>query len=127
LCHWWGANKTQAGRGTTTVTSVTLLPTLDLHILEPEQHEQARKAFDDLRGVRFLPFDQIDEDDARAELDRRLLVDVLRLKPDLSAPDGPLARLRRKLAAEPQIRGAKKTKLEFTTDGERTVPRREEE
>ena len=36
---------------------------------------------------RGLPFDQIDEDPARAELDHRLLVDVLGLPETLCEPD----------------------------------------
>ena len=67
-----------------------------------------------MRERRFLPFDQIDEDPARAELDRRLLVDVLGLPESLVAPDGPVDLLRRKLAREPQIHGGKKTRVSST-------------
>lgn len=123
LCHWWASNKTQDGRGTTTVSSVVLIPCLDVCALEREQHEQAERSFRALEGVRFLPFDQVDEDEARAELDRNLLVDVLGLEPHLCESDGPLSRLRQKLAAEPQIHGGKQTRVEFTSDGERAVTR----
>lgn len=123
LCHWWSSNKTQDGRGSTTITSIPLIPTLNVCMLSRQQHDAARAAFSSFNGRRFLPFDQIDEDDARAELDRRLLVDVLGLESDLCQPDGPLNRLRRKLAGEPQIHGGKRTRVEFTADGERAVPR----
>ena len=76
LMHWWVSNKTQSGRGTTTVTNI---PTLDVTKLIAGQIAAARDAFEALRDHRFLPFDQIDEDPARAELDRRLLVGVLEL------------------------------------------------
>jgi len=33
------------------------------------QHRSAQEAFEALRDERFLPFDQVDEDAARAELD----------------------------------------------------------
>ena len=33
LCHWWMSNKTQAGKGATTVTSIPLINTLDLRAL----------------------------------------------------------------------------------------------
>ena len=69
-----------------------------------------------MRDQRFLPFDQIDEDPARAELDRRLLIDVLGLPSSLCEPDGPIDLLRRKLAAEPQIHGGKKTGVIFYED-----------
>ena len=123
LLHWWTANKTQAGRGTTTVTAIPRIPALDMRALTPAQHEAAREAFEALRGERFLPFDQIDEDPARAELDRRLLLGVLGLPPSLCADGGPLALLRRKLAAEPQIHGGKRTRVVFEGGGERTERR----
>ena len=123
LLHWWTANKTQNGRGTTTVTAIPLIPALDVRALSPTQHEAAREAFEALRGVRFLPFDQIDEDPARAELDRRLLLDVLGLPPALCEDGGPLALLRRKLAAEPQIHGGKRTRVVFEGGGERAERR----
>ena len=123
LMHWWMANKTQSGRGSTTVTGIPRIPTLDVRRLSPEQHERARAAFEGLGDARFLPFDQIDQDDARKELDRTLLVDVLGLPESLCADGGPLETLRRKIVAEPQIHGGKKSKVVFTDDGERTVKR----
>ena len=123
LLHWWTSNKTQAGRGTTTVTAIPRIPALDVRALSPRQHEAARDAFEALRGERFLPFDQIDEDPARAELDRRLLLGVLGLPPALCEDGGPLALLRRKLAAEPQIHGGKRTRVVFEGGGERAERR----
>ena len=129
LLHWWTANKTQSGRGTTTVTGIPHIPTLDVRELSNAQHERARAAFEALRGERFLPFDQIFDEDgegsdpARARLDRALLVDVLGLPESLCAAGGPLETLRRKLAAEPQIHGGKRTRVVFTDTGERTVRR----
>ena len=123
LLHWWVANKTQSGRGRTTVTGIPRIPTLDTRALTAEQHERAREAFRRLRGARFLPFDQIDEDEARARLDRALLVDVLGLPAALCEEGGALALLREKLAAEPQIHGGKKRRVVFTETGERAVKR----
>ena len=37
MCHWWSANKTQNGRGTTTVTGIPDFPTLDLRTLSDRQ------------------------------------------------------------------------------------------
>ena len=123
LLHWWTANKTQSGRGTTTVTGIPRIPALDVRALSDAQHRAARDAFEALRTRQFLPFDQIDEDEARAELDRALLVDVLGLPASLCEPDGPLALLRRKLAAEPQIHGGKQTRVVFSGGGERSERR----
>ncbi len=113
LLHWWRSNKTQSGRGTTTVTGIPNIPTLDTRALTQAQHSAAKAAFEHLRNLRFLPFDQIDKDPARAELDRRLLVDVLYLPESLCEAGGPVDLLRRKLAREPQIHGGKKTRVVF--------------
>ena len=125
LTHWWVSNKTQSGRGSLTVTSIANVSTLDTRALTDEQHLAAMEAFDAMRDLRFLPFDQIDEDPARAELDRRLLVDVLGLPAQLCDPDGPIDLLRRKLAREPQIHGGKKSRVVFTDKGEKTEKRRD--
>ena len=113
LLHWWTANKTQSGRGRTTVTGIPNIPSLDTHALTSEQHAAAKSAFDAMRDLRFLPFDQIDEDPARAELDRRLLVDILGLPESLCDENGPVDLLRRKLAREPRIHGGKKSRVVF--------------
>ena len=124
LMHWWLANKTQSGRGTTTVTSIPDIPTFDVRTLTDEQVAAAEAVFNDLRGSRFLPFDQIDEDPARAELDRRLLVDVLGLPQSFVEFGGPIDLLRRKLAREPQIHGGKQSRIVlFGQKGERTERR----
>ena len=123
LSHWWMSNKTQSGRGRATVTSVPTFPTLDLRRLSKQQHAVARAEFDRLGGKRFLPFDQIDEDLARVELDRALIQDILGLPSHLCGDGGPIERLRIKIAREPQIHGGKKTRVIFTEDGERALPR----
>ena len=123
LLHWWVSNKTQAGRGTTTVTGIPNIPTLDTRALTDEQHAEAKRQFELLGNERFLPFDQIDEDPARAKLDRAILVDVLGLPESLVEPGGPIDLIRRKLAREPQIHGGKKSRVVFTDSGEKSVPR----
>ena len=123
LLRWWVSNKTQSGRGTTTVTAIPNIPALDTRTLTDDQHAAAREAFEAMCNHRFLPFDQIDEDPARAELDRRLLVDVLGLPASLCEEGGPIDLLRRKLAREPQIHGGKKSRVVFTEDGEKTERR----
>ena len=124
LLHWWVANKTQSGRGRTSVTGIPNMPTLDLRELLGGQIDAAKVVFEDLQTLRFLPFDQIDEDPARAELDRRLIIDVLQLPEWLCELDGPMDLLRRKLAHEPQIHGGKKSRVVFiekTDDSGKTV------
>ncbi len=123
LCHWWMSNKTQAGRGTTTITAILIFSTLDIQRLSVDQLQTGKDIFADLAKERFLPFDQINEDAARAELDRRLLVDVIGLPSSLCDIGGPMELLRQKLAAEPQIHGNKQSRIVFTADGERNEPR----
>ncbi len=113
LMHWWMSNKTQSGRGSTTVTGIPNIPTIDTQALTPEQHAVAKAAFEAMRERWFLPFDQMDEDPVRAELDRRLLVDVLGLPESLCAEYGPLDLLRRKLVGEPQVHGGKRSRVVF--------------
>ena len=123
LMHWWMSNKTQSGRGSVTVTTIPEIPALDPRALTPAQHDAVREAFRTLSELRFLPFDQLHEDPARAELDRTLFVDVLGLDASIAADGGPIDLIRRKLAAEPQIHGGKKTRVVFTDDGELDAPR----
>ena len=123
LCHWWKANKTQAGRGSTPVTGIPHIPTIDLRQLSDHQHQAARRFFERIADLRLLPFDQMDEDPHRAELDRGLLVEVLGLDAALCSQHGPLDLLRRQLASEPQVHGDKKTRIVFTESGETTVSR----
>ena len=88
------------------------------------QIDAAKVVFEDLQTLRFLPFNQIDEDPARAELDRRLIIDVLQLPKWLYELDGPMDLLRRKLAHEPQIHDGKKSRVVFsdkTDDSGKTV------
>ena len=114
LLHWWVANNTQSGRGMTTVTGIPNVPTLDLRELLCDQVEAAKVVFGDLKTLRFLPFDQIDEDPARAELDYRLVIDVLQMPEWLCRVGGPMDLLRCKLAREPQIHGGKKSRVVFS-------------
>ena len=113
LLYWWQANRQQSGRGVTTVTALPALPTLDLCALSDEQLAFAGRIFEDMKHRPMLPVNQIDEDPVRAELDRRLLTEVLGLPEELCAKDGPMDLLRRKLAAEPSIHGGKISKVKL--------------
>ena len=123
VCHWWMSNKTQDGRGTSTITSIPTFATLDSRVLSKKQRTVAREAFSEVQGQRLLPFDQVDEDESRHLIDALLLEDVLGLPETLCSAGGPMERLRTKLAREPQIRGRKQTRLVFTPEGEQAVPR----
>ena len=111
LCYWWQATKQHSGRGRIPKSAIINIPTLDLQALSEEQLAAAGRIFEDMKHCPMLPVNQIDEDPVRAELDRRLLTEVLNLPEELCAMDGPMDLLRRKLAAEPSIHGGKKSKV----------------
>ena len=56
LLHWWVTNKTQSGRGRTSVTGIPNIPTLDVTKLTAGQIAAAKDTFETLRNHRFLPF-----------------------------------------------------------------------
>ena len=93
LMHWWVSNKTQSGRGTTTVTSIPNIPTLDVRTLT-DQLASARPRSRPCGGGGFSLSTRLTRI-RRAELDHRLLVDVLGLPEELAEPGGPMDLLRR--------------------------------
>jgi hypothetical protein len=107
LLRWWHANKQQAGRGSTGVSSLALLPVLDVTKLSDDTLTRAVAVFDDMKYKELRPINEIAKDSLRAEIDARLATEVLGLPPELVTPDGPLALLRQKLALEPSITGSK--------------------
>jgi len=108
LLHWWHANKQQAGRGRIGVSALASLPILDVPELSKEALAQAVAIFDDMKHKEMRPVNEIAQDAVRAEIDTRLVTEVLSFSPELAAPDGPLALLRQKLALEPSITGSKR-------------------
>jgi hypothetical protein len=108
LLYWWIANKQQKGRGSIALTLLSNLPVLDVTALTPAQLASAVRVFDETCHLPLLPAHQIDIDESRHILDRRLGVEVLGLPTTLfDGPDAPVALLRLKLAAEPSIHGHK--------------------
>lgn len=118
LSHWWMASKTQGGRGRVSHGTAGAIPTLDLTKSTKNQRLAAKKIFGQKSDIRFLPFNQMHEDQARKELDRTLLEEVLGLPATLCENGGPMQTLREKLASEPQIHGGKKTRLVLAANGE---------
>lgn len=111
LLHWWQANKQQKGRGNMGKEAVAKMTMLDPHQLSETQLEQSLALLEKRSAIQMLPFNEIDVDKARAELDVEFLIAILGLPEDLAKPGGPLELLRRKLAAEPSIHGNKKSKV----------------
>lgn len=106
LIYWWRASKQQSGRGSITLTRLPDLPTLDFRTLSDETLGKAACRFDELKALHLSPFDQIDIDGQRHEIDAAL-GPIFGVSERLLAPGGPLDLLRHKLAREPSITGGR--------------------
>ncbi len=88
------------------------MPTLDIRKLDDAALQNAQRIFEELKPKKMLPFNQMDEDEVRHELDRRLLSEVLGFTegthPEVHTG---IHRLRERLCAEPSIHGGKKSKV----------------
>lgn len=104
LCHASRANPSQLGRGVGSRTLLRELPTLNVAELETWQLAAAASAWRALARAEFRSFHRCAVDPVRIELDRVLVQDILGLGGEGEAT---IARLRRILAAEPSIHGAK--------------------
>ena len=104
--YWMESNRTQNGRGRTTVTAIPAIPVLDVTKLSSTQIEAAVKIFDDLKEQTLLPTNEAWRDTVRQTLDQRLLNEVLGL--DDKAVD-QLGILRRQWCSEPTVTSTKKT------------------
>ena len=102
LLHWWTANKPQDGRGSVPVTALRDLPTLDLGVVSRSHVRAMARAFDDLATRALAPIHEIDRDEGRFEIDRRVLAIL-----DLGYLHARLREVRRALAREPSIVGTK--------------------
>lgn len=108
LLHWWQANKQQSGRGNVGKEALAAFTCLDPVRLTPDQLAASVGLLTRIGDAPMRPFNEIADDAARANLDREFLAGILGLPEGLFAPDGPLALLRHKLAAEPSVHGNKK-------------------
>ena len=90
------------------------MSTLDVRQLSDEALANAERIFNELKHQKMLPFNQMDADPVRHELDRLLLSEVLGIT-ETERPDvhEGLALLRKILCQEPSIHGGKKSKVEL--------------
>ena len=114
LCHWYQSGKQQQGRGVLSRATFDAMPTLDVRQLSDEALANAKRIFNELKHQKMLPFNQMDADPVRHELNRLLLSEVLGIteseRPDVH--EG-LALLRKMLCQEPSIHGGKKSKVQL--------------
>ena len=116
LCHWYQSGKQQEGRGVLSRATFKAMPTLDVRQLSDGALANAERIFNELKHQEMLPFNQIDADPVRHELDRLLLSEVLGIT-ETERPDvhEGLALLRKMLCQEPSIHGGKKSKVKLDT------------
>lgn len=107
LTHWWHANKQQPGRGSVGVLALSELPVLDVTKLASDNLSNVVAFFEEIKHQPLLPFHRIAEDPVRRQIDRFFCKEILLLDSPISEKDGPLDLLRKKLSAEPSIRGGK--------------------
>ncbi len=104
LMHWWRGSRQQPGRSIITVSTAKTLPTLDLRALSDDQLSLAEAIFNRFRERDFKPAYIADLDQARADLDRAVLCELLGLDESVYAAARELST---KWAAEPSVRGGK--------------------
>ena len=104
--YWIESNRSQSGRGGTSVSAIPHIPSLDVTKLKPLQLQAAVQIYDDFCQKPMLPANEAYHDSVRQELDRRLLTEVLGL--DDSAVE-QLAILRHQWCREPTVTGTKTT------------------
>ena len=117
LLHWAHSSKQQPGRGMNGRKNLLQMPTLDVRCLSDEALTNAERIFHNLKHKRMLPFNEVDHDPVRHELDRLLLTEVL----NITSEDAHKAthRLRELLCAEPSIHGGKKSRCNLEKEWEK--------
>ena len=108
ICYWMHSNKQHSGRGQIRLTALRAMPTLDMRKLDETALRNAKHIFEGMKHKEMLPFNQMDEDEERWELDRLLLSKVLGFGEDTHPEVHEGIRiLRERLSKEPSIDGGK--------------------
>ena len=112
LCYWVHCNTRQPGRGLMFTEALRSMPTLDVRQLDETALQNAQSIFEEMKHKKMLPFNQMDEDPVRWELDRLLLSQVLGFGEDTHPEVHEGVRiLRERLCKEPSIHGGKKERV----------------
>jgi len=106
MLFWWTGTRQQLGRSCISIDKLPDLPVLDTRALDKKQLALAQTIFDEFKGREFLPANEAYRDETRQDLDKAILVDLLKLPAELLEP---LDLLREKWCAEPNVHGGKKT------------------
>ncbi len=106
IAFWWAGSRQQPGRSVMTITGLPGLMSLDPRALSQSRLDRAAELFASFRETAFAPANEAWRDEARAALDRAVLVELLELPEAILEP---LAHLRRQWCAEPSVHGGKRT------------------
>ena len=106
ITYWISSNRSQSGRGGTTVRAIPNITVLDVARLDADGLQAAVSVYGDLCQEPMLPANEAWRDPVRQELDRRLLTEVLSLDGDAVEQ---LAILRNQWCREPTVTGTKRT------------------
>ena len=88
------------------------MPTLDMRTLDETAIQNAKNIFEDMKYKKMLPFNQMDEDSVRWELDQLLLSKVLGFAEDTHPEVHEAVHiLRERLCKEPSIHGGKQERV----------------
>ena len=107
MCFWWIGPRQHQGRARITITGLPSLIVLDPRQLCPATMAKVDGLFDEFSRREFLPANEAYRDTTRRDLDLAVLVDLLGLPGEVSAP---LDRLRLQWCSEPTVHGGKRTR-----------------
>ncbi len=108
ICYWMHGNKQHSGRSQIRLMALRSMPTLDLSTLDTDKLQNAKQLFEEMMSKKMVPFNQMDEDPVRHELDRRLLSEVLGFTEDTYPQiHQGIEIIRKQLCEEPSIHGGK--------------------
>ena len=113
LCHWMHAGKQQGARGMMVLGNVKTLPTLDVRELSDKQLDEAEAIIKRIKVYRMLPYNECTHDAWRHVLDAWVLT-ILGITDN--AVHEAMQPFREMLAAEPSIRGVKKSKTDLAKE-----------
>ena len=104
LTHWSRSNRTQNGLGYLNRLQTGKLPVLDVTQLTNRQLDRMEKIFEQVKELPMLPANEAWQDPIRAELDQRVLTEVLEL--ELETVDWVI-NLRNRWCREPTVQARK--------------------
>ena len=108
MSFWWNGSRQQQGRSVLTISELPNLMVIDPQEFSTDKLGQVENILRQFSNVPFLPANEAYRDEARQNLDRAVLVDLLELPEEILSP---IDNLRRQWCAEPSVHGGKSTSI----------------